>query len=116
MNPDAKAACRAALLTACFTYSHAVLRSGEPVMSVDLDDAAACMADREATLREVLQQLEWCKERAGWTGPVACCPACFGPRFSNFLGYEIEGEPQYEAAGHRSNCWLRAALAAAQEE
>jgi len=72
--------------------------------------------DREAMLREALKDLEWCKEKAGWTGRVACCPACFAPEHPNFLGYDNDaGEPRYEPAGHKVGCWLGAALAAPPE-
>lgn len=71
----------------------------------------ARLAAYAAMLREVLERLEWGKEKSGWIGPVACCPACFGVPVRNFLGDEDEAGPRYEQAGHKADCWLAAALA-----
>lgn len=61
MTDDTKAACRAALLKACHV-TDAIIgadREGVPIESVcvDVDDAAALMAEREAKLRGVLERL-----------------------------------------------------------
>lgn len=67
--------------------------------------------------REALAKLEWGKEKAGWTGRIACCPACYGPERQRFLGHEDElGKPQYEPAGHKPNCWLATVLAQVRDE
>lgn len=103
MPDTTRAACRAALLKACEVYQH---RSGR--MYVLMDDAAACMAEREAKLREVLQgvltrfERPDCDDQNG--GYINICEECDGAA--------------YEGFSHTPACVVgkaRAALAAAQE-
>src|SRR5574341_1198532 len=64
-----QAACRAALLKACkMVY---VRSESKPGPYVNVDDAAACLADREAKLREALRRLLEVIDR---NGPIKGVP------------------------------------------